>query len=320
VTQGRLASVSLDLDNLWTYKKVHGDEWQTRPSYLDTFVPYILEILDDLNMQITFFVVGADADQPKNRGVLRSIADAGHEIANHSYEHEPWLRLYSEAELKEEIDRAHEAITVATGVEPVGFRGPGFSWSSNLLSILADRQYHYDASTLPTFLGPLARLYYFWSSDLSKEEKKKRKELFGNFKDGFRPVKPYQWILADSKTLLEIPVTTMPWFKLPFHLSYLAYLARYSETIMKLYLKSALLACRVSNTDPSFLLHPLDVIGGDEIPDLKFFPGMDISSERKKKLLVYVLESIRESYNVIPMGVHACRIIDRGGLVERAAA
>ena len=195
--KGRLASISLDLDNLWTYKKIHGDEWQSRPSYLDTFVPYILEILEELGLQITFFVVGADADQEKNKSVLRSIADAGHEIGNHSYEHEPWLQQYSDADLQREVDRTHEAITVATGFEPVGFRGPGFSWSPNLLHILADRKYAYDASTLPTYLGPLARLYYFRTSDLSEEDKEKRKELFGNFKDGFRPNKPYRWSLGD---------------------------------------------------------------------------------------------------------------------------
>ena len=319
-TQERLASLSLDLDNLWSYLKIHGDEWKSRPSYLDTFVPYILEILDDLELQITFFIVGADADQAENRSVLRSIPDAGHEIGNHSYEHEPWLQLYSDDDLQSEIDRAHEAITVATGIEPIGFRGPGFSWSPSLLKILADRDYLFDASTLPTFLGPLARLYYFRSSNLTEEEKEERKELFGKFKDGFRPVKSYYWNLGDSRRLLEIPVTTMPWFKIPFHLSYLAYLARFSETLMKVYLRTALLACRASNTEPSFLLHPLDVIGGDQIPELKFFPGMDVSSEKKKDLFVHVLESIAETYRIVPMGAHARSIISRGSLVERVAA
>ena len=33
------ASISLDLDNLWSYMKIHGDAgWDDYPSYLDTLV------------------------------------------------------------------------------------------------------------------------------------------------------------------------------------------------------------------------------------------------------------------------------------------
>ena len=41
-----LASVSLDVDNLWSYMKTHGDAgWEARPSYLDVFCPAALESL-----------------------------------------------------------------------------------------------------------------------------------------------------------------------------------------------------------------------------------------------------------------------------------
>ena len=61
----RLASVSMDLDNVWSYLKTHGDDgWELRPSYLATFVPYVLDVLEQEQLQITFFVVGADAAIP----------------------------------------------------------------------------------------------------------------------------------------------------------------------------------------------------------------------------------------------------------------
>ena len=51
-----LASISLDLDDQWTYIKIHGDErWREYPSYLNIFIPYVLDILNDLNLKITFF-------------------------------------------------------------------------------------------------------------------------------------------------------------------------------------------------------------------------------------------------------------------------
>ena len=75
------ASLSLDLDNLWSYMKTHADPgWETFPSYLDLVVPRILNFLKERNLVITFFIVGQDAALEKNRAALKSLAEAGHEI------------------------------------------------------------------------------------------------------------------------------------------------------------------------------------------------------------------------------------------------
>lgn len=320
-TPDRTASVSLDVDNLWSYLKIHGDpSWESRPSYLDRFIPYILDVLARLDLKITFFIVGADAADPRNHAALRSLVVAGHEVGNHSFEHEPWLHLYTRAQLEAEVDRADQAIQSATGMRPVGFRGPGFSWCPELLSILEQRGHGFDASTLPTYLGPLARTYYFWTSKLTPEERQRRKELFGRFADGLRPVKPYYWALEGERRLLEIPVTTMPLIKAPFHFSYLVFLARYSESLMMAYLHTALAVCRLTGTEPSFLLHPLDVIGGDQVPELAFFPGMDVPSRRKTDLLERVLTTMARHYRLVPMGEHAARIRARSRLPVRRVA
>lgn len=303
-----LASVSLDLDDLWTYMKSHGDPgWESHPSYLSTFCPIILEELDQLDVTITFFLVGSDTARDENAPHFRSLADAGHEMGNHSFEHDPWLHVHPEQHLEADIVRAHQAILQATGLEPVGFRGPGFTWSPTLLRVLS-RHYPFDASTLPTYLAPLARAYYLWTSNLSKEEKETRKRLFGRFSDGFRSVKPYYWTLDGGGRLLEIPVTTIPGFKTPFHMSYLLYLSRYSETLMDLYLAMALRLCRLTGTQPSFLLHPLDVLGREDVPELAFFPGMDLPRERKLRLFRKVLERMKRDFELVPMSRHAAEI------------
>jgi hypothetical protein len=314
------ASISLDVDNLWSYLKTHGDDWQSRPSYLDTFLPYALDLLGDLDLKLTFFLVGVDAAIEENREPLSALGEAGHEIGNHSFEHEPWLHLYEETALESEISRAHDAIRRATGVEPIGFRGPGFSWSPALLKILSELGYCFDASTLPTFLGPLARAYYFRTSNLSADEKERRRQLFGKFADGLRPVKPYLWHFEGAAPLLEIPVTTMPILRTPFHLSYLLYVSRFSERLAMSYLRAALLSCRLTRTEPSFLLHPLDIIGGDRVRELRFFPGMDVPSDAKRALFIRVLQEIGRSFEIVPMGEHARRLLERGGLPSRNAA
>ena len=116
------ASLSLDLDNLWSYMKTHGDPgWEHLPSYLDLVVPRILEFLRPRNLTITFFVVGQDAALVKNQPALSLLASAGHEVGNHSFHHEPWLHLYSEQQLEEEVTEAEQAICTATQRRPIGF-------------------------------------------------------------------------------------------------------------------------------------------------------------------------------------------------------
>jgi peptidoglycan-N-acetylglucosamine deacetylase len=304
-----LASISLDLDDQWSYMKVHGDEgWETFPSYLDVVVPVVLDKLDELDIKITFFVVGQDAAIEKNHKVLQSIVARGHEIGNHSFHHESWLKTYSKEKIEEEIIIAEEAIFKATGTRTNTFRGPGFSWSNDLLGVLQKRNYIFDASLLPTYISPLMRRYYFWKSKLSKEEKESRKELFGSFKEGFYPLKPFNWHFENEKTLLEIPVTTMPVFKIPFHQSYLLYISGVSIALMKMYLRFAIFMCKITKTQPSYLLHPLDLIGADHVPSLAFFPGMNIKSEQKLKIFSIAIGILKENFELLPMSAFSKRL------------
>jgi hypothetical protein len=93
----------------------------------------------------------------------------------------------------------------------------------------------------------------------------------------------------------------------PFHLSYLIYLARRSTALMDAYLRMAILACRAFGVAPSFLLHPLDFMGSDDVPGLGFFPGMDLSSRTKVELTKRVLRTLGRHFELVPMGVHARR-------------
>lgn len=300
-----IASLSLDLDNKWSYMKTHGDPgWDSYPSYLDLVVPRFLDVLRELDLTITVFIVGQDAAQEKNHAALASITQAGHEVGNHSFHHEPWLHLYTDEEIERELSSAEEVIERITGSRPIGFRGPGYSFSPAVLRVLSSRGYLYDASTFPTFLGPIARAYYFFKSRLSKEQKQERKQLFGKISEGFRPLRPYSWKTPEGP-ILEIPVTTMPVFRLPMHLSYILYLAQFSQMLAKTYFRFALLMCRLRGIRPSLLLHPLDFLGGDDEPDLSFFPAMQMKGKDKTRLVTELLAMFSSQFRVVPMREHA---------------
>lgn len=306
-----LASISLDLDNKWSYLKTHGDAgWESYPTYLPKLVPIVIELLDRAKLQITFFVVGQDAARQENQAVLKNLAEAGHEIGNHSFHHEPWLHLYSRDQLVDEFEKSEQAILFATGFQTIGFRGPGFSYSQPVLEILAERGYQYDASTFPTFLGPVARAYYFFNSTLSRAERAQRKQLFGSFTAGFQSLRPYRWTTL-STDLLEIPVTTMPWFKVPIHLSYVMYLATYSRALAETYFCNAMRFCWLNRVQPSLLLHPLDFMGRDDDTDLAFFPGMSVEGSFKRNLALKLLKWMNNNFDCVTMSDHASQLARR---------
>jgi len=310
-------TLSLDLDNKWSYLKTHGDHrWQDLPSYFDVVVPRILEFLAQRDLTITFFIVGQDAALEKNHAALKMISAAGHEIANHSFHHEPWLHLYSREELNLELQRAEDALEAVTGVQVNGFRGPGFSLSTTTLEVLQARGYAYDATAFPNILNPLARAYFFSTSKLTAEEKEQRKALFGSYSDAFRPVKPYLWSLPQGP-FLELPVTTMPLFKTPIHFSYLIYLASYSKTLATLYVRTVNTLCRMTGTEPSLLLHPLDFMGCDDDKDLAFFPAMNMHSGKKLALMDEFFALLMNRFDAQPIGKYVATLQQRMQLSER---
>ncbi len=298
------ASLSLDLDNEWSYLKTHGDpEWAALPSYLDAVVPRALEFCARHGQRITVFIVGQDAALPQHHAVLRSIAEAGHEVGNHSFKHEPYLASYSPAEIDDELRRADAAIRAATGAKIVGFRGPGYARSQVILETLARMGYEYEASTLPTYIGPLARAYYFRTSKLSPEERERRKALFGSFADGLEPLR-IRTVEAAGRRIALIPVTTMPLLKIPIHFSYLLYLCTFSEAVGMAYFATAMALCRATGVQPSLLLHPLDFLDGSDAPRLRFFPAMNFPAREKLRILGKAMERFGATFASTPIREH----------------
>ena len=307
-----LASLSLDLDNLWAYMRIHGeDKWQAFPSYLDVVVPRFLGFVDARSLTMTVFVVGKDATIEANHRTLAAIAAAGHEIGNHSFMHEPWLHRYSADDIDAEITASHDAITHATGRTPRGFRGPGFSVTPAVLDALTRHGYDYDTTTLPTFIGPLARWYYFRGADLTDEQATERNALFGSFRDGWLPNKPYTWRVGD-RTLDELPVTTFPVLKVPFHFSYLLYLSGMSERAADLYFRAGIAACRRLGIGPTMLLHPLDFLDATDAPEVGFFPAMDIPAATKMRRLGRYVDRLTSAFDVVPVGTQAESVAEMG--------
>lgn len=81
----------------------------------------ILEILKDLDVQATFFLTGNELEKNPEEG--RMIAEAGHEVGNHSYSHSR-LILKTSGTIREEIDRTNELIRETGYTGTIHFRPP----------------------------------------------------------------------------------------------------------------------------------------------------------------------------------------------------
>lgn len=296
------ASVSIDLDNLWSYLKTHGDpSWESWPSFLPRAVPRLLDLLGEQDITATVFVVGADAVRDDGAEAVRAVSAAGHEVGNHSFHHEPWLHLYSASQMEDEVAGAEEAIVAAGAARPVGFRGPGYSVTDDLLAVLARRGYRYDASTLPTWIGPIARAVHNRSMPKGARSGKGQEDLFGGFSRVRSSIRPYRWDTADGP-IVELPVTTMPLARVPIHGSYLVQLHQVSPRLARTYLETALRLCRLTGTAPSMLLHPTDVLDRDDAPGMGFFPGMGVRAGEKIELVRTVLDRMGRHFDVVGTG------------------
>ncbi len=89
----------------------------------------LLDFLVREKIPSTFFVIGKHVDAAPQ--LARKIADAGMELANHSYTHRNLTRL-STADLEGELAKTQAAILRATGKTPLWMRPPGGNWNEGV--------------------------------------------------------------------------------------------------------------------------------------------------------------------------------------------
>lgn len=110
----------------------------------------LLEILRDLDVQATFFVLGYVAEvHPR---LIETIAEAGHEIGVHGYYHR-FVSKMTKAEFAAELDQTIAVLNKVIGVTPLGHRAPYFSLNGNTswaFDVLESRGFAYDSSIFPT--------------------------------------------------------------------------------------------------------------------------------------------------------------------------
>lgn len=146
-------ALSVDLEEYFQVSNFDGviprERWDGLDSRVGEATHRLLDLFARTGSRATFFVLGWVAE--RHPGLVRSIAERGHEIACHGYGHELVYDIGPER-FREDLVRARRAIEDAVG-EPVrGYRAPSYSITHRslwALEILAELGFGYDSSIFP---------------------------------------------------------------------------------------------------------------------------------------------------------------------------
>lgn len=129
---------------------------QIDPSAWDCFLPRVerntqrlLDLFDEYDVRVTFFVLGWVAE--RFPGLMRAIANCGHEVACHGYSHQ---LVYEQTPLvfREETVRAKMCLEDQIQRPVLGYRAASYSITKRSLwaiDILAELGFNYDSSIFP---------------------------------------------------------------------------------------------------------------------------------------------------------------------------
>ena len=216
----KLASISIDVDSLSSIYKGQG---LRRPGgytsiELRTGLETIQQFFEGYGIKTTLFMVGNDLLDQTNHAAICSIIQNGHEPANHSMTHPQGFRWLSPEEKGKEIAAMGKICEEVTGIQPIGFRSPGWNIDDNTLPILKQMGYAYDSSVFPTFLMPLMKFMH-WAS-MSGQVRSNRTTM-GMWRYMTAPLIPYRtnqlsFAQKGNDGIIEFPVSVTPLMRIPF--------------------------------------------------------------------------------------------------------
>ncbi|WP_417594311.1 XrtA system polysaccharide deacetylase [Parasphingorhabdus sp.] len=156
-------------------------DWDTLEQRVERNTEAVLALFDEAGIKATFFILGWVAE--RYPALMEQIAAAGHEIANHGYDHARVFTLTPD-QFRNDLDRSRKILEDTSGQKVVGYRAPSFSidqrtpWAHE---ILAEQGYAYSSS-----VAPINHDHYGWA---------------GSPRFAWKPV--------GQSDFIELPVTTV---------------------------------------------------------------------------------------------------------------
>lgn len=170
---------------------IRTDDWPRMEYRVEANTHRLLQLFADRGVKATFFVLGWVAE--RSPGLVRAIAENGHEVACHGYSHQLVYNQTPDLFL-EETRRAKSILEQQVQVPVEGYRAASYSITRQsrwALDILCDLGFRWDSSIFPV-----------------------RHDRYGM---PGSPRWPYELKTDNGQTLIEFPISTLrlPGYTLP---------------------------------------------------------------------------------------------------------
>ncbi|MCC6221528.1 MAG: DUF3473 domain-containing protein [Deltaproteobacteria bacterium] len=150
-----LNAISVDVEEYFHVTNfsshISRSDWPLCTSRLEESVSKTLDLFSMSNTIGSFFILGLVAELKP--AIVKTISNAGHEIASHGHEH---YLAYEQtpAAFRNDITHSKKLLEDICGREVIGYRAPSFSiteknpWAHE---IIVEAGYRYDSSVFPTW-------------------------------------------------------------------------------------------------------------------------------------------------------------------------
>jgi len=234
--------------------------WKTFESRVVASTLEVSRLLISHGSRGTFFILGWVAE--REPGLVRQLAEAGHEIASHGWDHRR-VTEQDPTDFRQSVSRTKHLLEELSGSPVLGFRAPSFSivpgreWA---LDILIEEGYRYDSS-----LFPVARRGYGYPS--AKRD-------------------PH-WLERSSGSIAEFPPATLRRLGLNFPAAGGAYLRLLPLRLIR----SALQDATRQGVPATFYIHPWELdpdqprVNTSLLTRIRHYGGLARTAPRLESLL-----------------------------------
>lgn len=199
-------------------------------------VKFLRDAFETYDATSTFFVVSSVADEYPEE--IARLAEDGHEIGSHTHTH-PMLSSLSASERRNELETSRERLQAVTGATVEGFRAPMFDLPEDHYMAVSESGYSYDSSVAP------CRSIPGWYGGNGRRQEPGPAAAFR----------------SGAGDLQELPVSVMPWLRLPLSGIWLRLFGRqYALRGMRWLVRRGLV--------PVLYVHPWELVDMPEIPGL----------------------------------------------------
>jgi polysaccharide deacetylase family protein (PEP-CTERM system associated) len=163
-------------------KVIDPSTWEQWPCRVEANTHKLLQLFDDKNINITFFILGWVAERYPE--LVKAICAQGHEVASHGYSHQLIYRQDKQV-FRAETAKSKQILENLVQAPVVGYRAASYSITRNslwALDILAELDFTWDSSIFPT--------------------------RHDNYGIPGSPEEPYRIITSNGSMLTEFPLTT----------------------------------------------------------------------------------------------------------------